>query len=99
MNQKEKNNQLIEDLKNDLIKIGGLIPPSERELFLDFTKYILGNLFIIKNNKKVLDFRTVINYIEIRIKKTRNKTHQEFWANVLKKILKTVNELKKIELF
>jgi hypothetical protein len=96
MNQKEKNNQLIDDLKKDLIKMGGLIPISEKELFLDFTKYILEKLFTIKKNNNTLDISYVINYITIRIKNTKNKIHQNFWANVLKRILKTINELKKI---
>lgn len=84
MNKKKNNNEVLEQLKKDLKEVANKIPKSETELFIDFMQNIWGKLFIIKKDKKLLDFRYVINYIENRMKNTKNKQHQAFWTRIYK---------------
>lgn len=95
-NNKQNNNEVLEQLKEDLMRVAKEIPHSEVELFLDFMKNIWGKLFISKNNDKPLDFHYVINYIESRMRNTKNRQHQAFWAKIYKMLEESKEKLIKI---
>lgn len=96
MNAKQNNNEALEQLKNELTTVAKQIPKSEMKLFLDFMENIWAKLFVDKPNTKILDIRSVISYIEGRIRNSRNQQHQAFWAKIYKMLFDMKEKLERI---
>lgn len=93
---KQNNNEALEELKKELTDVMKKIPRSEIELFLDFMENVWKKLFVIEKNQKPIDIHFVIRYIDKRMKKTRNKQHQAFWAEIFKMLLEAIEKLERI---
>ena len=95
-NSKENNNEALELLKGKLTKALEQIPKSENGLAIDFMKNVWAKLFVVKKDQTPIDIHSVISYIDSRMKNTKSKQHQAFWAKIVKMLLETAKELNPI---
>jgi len=98
-NAKENNNDALEELKEKLKKVIKQIPISETGFAIDFFTNVFEKLFVVRdnNNQKLLDIHSVISYINNRMKNTKSRQHQAFWAKIYKMLLDAKEKLEKIE--
>ena len=95
MNNKKNNNEALEKLKNDLKDVANKIPKSETVLFLEFMNNVWAKMFVLQKDNKILDIRSVIVYIEYRVRNSKNKQHQAFWTKIFKMLIDFRDKLEK----